>query len=74
MSKKYPNGYDFALIRGAKNGNAALDSDKVRSIRRKAVKLYSDGDPVNTTLAREYGVSEGTIRAILQGRTWGHIQ
>lgn len=53
---------------GERHGIAKLDAESVRSIRRMA----ADGVPV-LEIARRLGRGETTVRAVLQGRTWGHV-
>lgn len=46
-----------------------LTPDQVREIRQR----YIPNQLGSAKLAREYGVSKGTIKAILSGRNWRHI-
>ena len=53
--------------RGERNGSARLSEKQVREVRStKHVATQPE-------LAAIYGVSRYTIRAIVQGRTWGHL-
>lgn len=52
--------------RGAKNPRARLSEADVRAIRRSE---HAAG-----LLAREYGVSERTVRDARAGRRWGHVR
>jgi len=54
--------------RGDRNGNAKLTEEDIRDIRRRAGKGKSQ-----RALAREYGVSEGTIWGIIHRKTWKHV-
>jgi hypothetical protein len=56
------------MIRGETVGNARLTEATVRSIRAR-----SFGGEKRSQLAKEYAVSENTIRHILFGKTWRHI-
>lgn len=55
--------------RGTNHHAAKLDDDKVRAIR----KAHAEGR-TDLQLAREYGVSEGTIHFIVKGQTWKHVR
>lgn len=55
--------------RGSDNGRARLTEDEVRVIRR----LRSEGEKV-INLSRRFGVAKSTIRGILDGETWAHVQ
>lgn len=52
---------------GEKNGNAKLTPQKVQAIRARAGESQYG-------LAREFGVSQGTIRQVQSGRTWKHVE
>lgn len=55
---------------GEKNGFAKLTEAQVREIRillEPRTRSYS-------AIGRDFGVSEGTIRAIASGRTWSHVK
>lgn len=56
------------LPRGERHGHAKLTGDQVRKIRRR----YAEGARY-TDLAREYGVSDGTLSSILRRKTWRHV-
>lgn len=55
-------------IRGRQHPNAKLTDVNIGRIRR----LLAEGFTV-AGIAREYGVSAPTIRAIRDGRTWTHV-
>jgi hypothetical protein len=57
---------------GARNPNARLTPDQVKKIRR-AVARYGSERGYKAALAREYGISQGTLADIVSGRRWGHI-
>jgi hypothetical protein len=46
-----------------------LTERQVREIRRR----YAAGDGTYLSLANDYDVGNGTIGAIVQGRTWRHL-
>lgn len=54
--------------RGAGNGNAKLNEDKVREIRRR----YATGEYMKF-IARDIGASEEAIRHVVIGKTWSHV-
>jgi hypothetical protein len=54
---------------GEKNGNAVLDADRVRVIRRD----LKDGRPYRE-IALNIGVSDSTVRLIALGRIWRHVE
>jgi len=57
------------VLRGEEVGNSVLTSIKVLEIRSKFIpRKYS-----RTKLAKEYGVSEATIKDVLYKRSWKHI-
>lgn len=56
--------------RGETHHHARLSADEVREIRRK----YAAGDVTQHALAREYGVSQPTIRNVVLRQTWRHIK
>jgi len=53
---------------GERNGHAILGPDQIPVIRGRR----SSGDYIKQ-IARDYGVSEGAISAIVNGRSWRHI-
>ena len=53
-------------FRGERNGNAKLTRPQVETIRRR----YARGGISQPTLARKYGVTQGTIWYILSRTTW----
>ena len=55
--------------RGERHPAAKLSDDSVRSIRG----LYREGAAI-MALARHYGVSATTIRCVLLGKTWRHVE
>ncbi len=59
------------VLRGEAATKAVLTEKQVRAIVRK---LARKTNPVTQTqVAAEYGVSAGTISAIVNGRTWAHV-
>lgn len=48
---------------------ARLTADDVRAIRGR----YADGGISQAALAREYGVTQGGVQAVLARRTWKHV-
>lgn len=53
---------------GEKHGRAKLNEEKVREIRIKAA-----AGAFLTDLAKEYGVSNGTIGYVVNRFTWQHV-
>lgn len=49
--------------------HAKLNADKVREIRRLAVAMHP-----NTEIARMFNVARTTVRQVLSGRSWAHVQ
>ena len=70
----------MAANTGSKHHATKLTEADVRAARKAAASgkfLVLDGKrhPVNTnTLARKYGVAHQTMRNILTGVTWKHVQ
>lgn len=66
--------------KGAQHHAAKMTEATVRAARKaynEASWVMVDGKrhPVNaSTLARKYGVTHQTMRALLRGETWGHVQ
>ena len=54
---------------GEENPASKLTAEKVRAIRRKR----AEGALIKP-LAREFGVSPHTIKQVLNGRNWSHVQ
>lgn len=54
--------------RGEKMGNAKLTAKKVLTIR----KLVADGRTA-LSIGKEFGVHAETIKAIIKGKSWGHL-
>ncbi len=54
---------------GEQTSLAVLDKNRVRKIR----ELISSGIS-QRKVAKMFGVSAGTIQAIAEGRTWGHVK
>jgi hypothetical protein len=54
---------------GSRNPMAAFTDDQVIEIRRR----YRERESKMVDLAREFGVSRGTVSAIVSGRTWRHL-
>ena len=65
MRDRTRNGGDTT---GAKNGQAKLDEDRVRQIRRRAAAGES-----HPALAKEYAVSKQTVAAIVSRRAWKSV-
>lgn len=55
--------------RGERQGSAKLTAEKVLEIRR----LYRAGAGI-MPLARAFSVTPPTIRAVLSGKSWRHVQ
>lgn len=55
---------------GEKSSNVVLTEASVRKIRQE----YSKGLLSQRALAAEFGVTHGTVWAILIGKTWGHVE
>lgn len=67
------NADDVARARsllGSKHPRARFDEGQVRAIRAE----YARGGVIYAELAKRYGVSLGTIGAIINGRNWRHVQ
>lgn len=56
-------------LRGEQKPQHKLTEDRVREIRRQ----YADGGVSQRTLARRYRVGRATIRGVVDGATWRHI-
>ena len=54
---------------GEKHARAVLTEADVRRVRR----LIADGKS-QRNVAAEFGVCAGTVQAICEGRTWGHVR
>lgn len=54
---------------GERNGQSKLTAAIVRGAR---LRCASGGDTVSA-LAREFGVSSGTMSLAISGKTWGHV-
>lgn len=59
---------DRNMTRGESHPKAVLDSDTVRRIRAMAATGQSGG-----SIARELGLQSGTVRAVITGKSWGHV-
>jgi hypothetical protein len=57
---------DLAL-RGSKNGNAKLDEETVRAIRRRAERESQ------VVIARDLGISPATVSHVVCRRKWAHV-
>lgn len=57
------------VLRGEKSGRAVLTESMVREIRWRR----ANGERV-AAIARLLGVSEGAVRAVIDGRSWAHLQ
>lgn len=58
------------LARGERSGQSKLLERQVREIRSQ----YRPVKGSLTTLARRYGVNIGTIRQVVEGKTWRHVK
>lgn len=58
------------MARGEQNGSAVLTEQQVREIIRRR---HEEGVSAYR-MAKEYGVSKGTIQFILSGQTWRHVE
>ena len=58
--------------KGTVVGNAVLDADKVRFIRANYVKYSKEWG--YSAIARMLGVSPTTVRSVIDGRCWGHLE
>lgn len=56
--------------RGSKSGPAKLDESSVKEIRDK----FASGNITKRQLARDYGVDEKAIRALIARETWQHVK
>jgi hypothetical protein len=65
-SKRQPTYRERA--RGSRQGLAKLDECAVRDIRTSF-----KGGVSQDALATQYGVHQGTISAVVRGKTWRHI-
>lgn len=54
---------------GEKNGRALLNAEQVQAIRRR----YKEGGISQDALAKEYGVKQITISAIVRRKLWKHL-
>ena len=54
---------------GEEHGSAKLKAAQVRRIKA----LLAEGRMYISEIAREFGVSETTVRAISTGKTWKHV-
>lgn len=57
------------IRRGSDNGWSRLTEDQVAVIKRRIAWGDTNGD-----IARDYGVTNGTIWFIAKGRNWTHVQ
>lgn len=57
------------IIRGEQHGNAKITDDQVLEIRKR----YAAGGITQANLAREYGLTHGTLSVIISGRGWSHL-
>jgi hypothetical protein len=58
------------MARGEHHGQSKLTDQLVRIIRTR----YANGDGSQYSLAREYGVTQSTVRFIVLRRTWKHVK
>ena len=56
--------------RGSRTGGAILTEEDVRNIKR----AWSFRKYTYQMLANDYGVAKGTIKQIMNGRTWKHVE
>lgn len=56
------------MANGSRNGNSRLKESQVLEIKQR----LASGE-LCSTIALDYGVAEGTIDHIRQGRTWKHL-
>lgn len=54
---------------GEEIGRSVLSPEKVRLIRRLSAQGASQRQ-----IAGQFGVSHGTVQAVIEGRTWSHVQ
>lgn len=54
---------------GERNGSAKLTEGDVRSLREK----YASGAYSMSKLAKEYGITLGTVHPIIHRKTWSHV-
>lgn len=54
--------------RGAGNGRAILNDDKVREIRAR----HANGE-TQVALAREFGIGLSALHAMIHRKTWAHV-
>ena len=59
------------VMLGEKNPGAKLTENDVRDIRRHAAEPYRG---MFSELARRFGVSDSTIRAVVTRKCWRHVQ
>jgi hypothetical protein len=58
--------------KGENNKRSKLKDDDIRTIRARHKRYcHKDG---SRPISRDYGVSKTVIDAIINGKTWGHIQ
>jgi hypothetical protein len=68
MDHAYENGL-VRILKGEEIGTSILNEQQVKEIRSKFIpRIYS-----RVKLAKEYNISEATIKDILYRRTWLHI-
>lgn len=58
------------LSRGERNAQATLTEADVLAIRARAAV---EGRGTNAALAREYGITAGSISVIVSGKSWAHV-
>ena len=62
--------YPWLRQRGIDHPKHKLTEDAVRDIRQR----YAQGGTSIPKLCREFGVANGTVQAILEGKTWRHVR
>jgi hypothetical protein len=56
------------FVRGVQNGKAKMNDDIVRQARALLISGLS-----TRKVADQFGLTKGTIQAMKEGRTWGHV-
>jgi hypothetical protein len=75
VARQVPNGTSMIRARGEGSPNSKLTADDVRAIRAAyAARTPRDPQRGPSALARRYGVSRQTIKLIVAGRAWKHVE
>lgn len=71
QSQNVKHAYELGLAdaKGERNGQAVLTEADVISIRQTYVGRRGQ----QAAMARQYGVSDATIRDVVRGKTWSHL-